>query len=431
VKNILNFIKILTKRYLIDSFFLTFPQLIAIFVTLITLPIILANIPIKDYGIFQFVLALQLWIVTLTAGHIILGAKKGIAKGLDGTFLFAFFYRLKLLAVLGLIGVIISIVLYRVGFTVWSLLLLTMSLFLIIGYLPQVSYREFFIAKKQFKNFAIWQTIPSVLVSIALAAAAFLTHNILICAITYFGLITLISWSGVLYVVYRNNLFFAYKQGRIDRKCIPYGLKLIPASLILQTSNKISNFIIGPFFGFANLAVFSIASQLDVKFKSFTKLSYNLLYSDFAKYEQDKLVKKIKSRLKQGIMVSVIITLGCIFLGYIYINLFLPQLYQSAKLYFLILSLGLPAVILQIILHTVLAANLRYKELTVLLILPNLIKIILIILLGLLFKVIGVCWGVALGAWISFSFYYFLTIRKELAIKLIKNFPLLKKLSNF
>ncbi len=431
MKNILNFIKILTKRYLIDSFFLTFPQLIAIFVTLITLPIILANIPIKDYGIFQFVLALQLWIVTLTAGHIILGAKKGIAKGLDGTFLFAFFYRLKLLAVLGLIGVIISIVLYRVGFTVWSLLLLTMSLFLIIGYLPQVSYREFFIAKKQFKNFAIWQTIPSVLVSIALAAAAFLTHNILICAITYFGLITLISWSGVLYVVYRNNLFFAYKQGRIDRKCIPYGLKLIPASLILQTSNKISNFIIGPFFGFANLAVFSIASQLDVKFKSFTKLSYNLLYSDFAKYEQDKLVKKIKSRLKQGIMVSVIITLGCIFLGYIYINLFLPQLYQSAKLYFLILSLGLPAVILQIILHTVLAANLRYKELTVLLILPNLIKIILIILLGLLFKVIGVCWGVALGAWISFSFYYFLTIRKELAIKLIKNFPLLKKLSNF
>lgn len=429
--NFINFVKILFKRYFIDSIFLNIHQIAGIFVTLITLPIILANLPMEDYGKLQFIFALQLWLVTLTAGYATMGAKRGIAKGLDGTFLFAFFSRLKFLLIIGLIGFIASFFIYSTGLVTLSLLLVIMSSFLVLGYLPQVSYPEFFVAKKQFKNFAVWRTIASTLVPLASAVTAFLTHNILIYAIIQFGLTALISLVAFFYVIVKNNLISTYKKGEIDKTCFFYGMKLIPASLVFQTSNKMTNFIIGPFFGFTNLAVFSIASKLQEQFSGFSKTLYNLFYSDFARDERDRLIKKIKSKLKQGMIISIFITLGFVLAGYLYIYLFLPQSYQPTKIYFLILSLGLPAIILQIILHTVLSANLRYKELTVLLILPNLIKIFLIILLGLLFKVIGICFGVVFGAWISFGFYYFLVMKKDLALKLINKSPLLKKLSNF
>lgn len=409
--NFINFVKILLKRYFIDSFFLITPQVLAISVALITLPIILANLPIKDYGIFQFVLALQLWLSTLTAGYITSGAKRGIAKGLDGTFLFAFFSRLKYLVIVGLISFVISFFIYNIGLITLSLLLIIAGVFLMLGYLPQVSYPEFFIAKKQFRNFAVWNTFVGVLVPIASAVSAFLTHNIFIFAIVQFGSITLISWLGFLYVVCKNNLFSAYKKNEIDKECVPYGIKLIPASLILQTSNKITNFIIGPVFGFADLAMFSVACKLEEKFRGFIKASHNLIYADFAKNEQEELIRKLKANLKKGLVVSIILTLGYIFGGYLYLDLFLPGSYQTTKFYFLILSLGLPGIILQTITHTILAVNLRHRELTVLIILPSLIKIALIILLGVLFGIVGICWSIVLAAWISFGFYYSLALK--------------------
>ncbi|MDA2921962.1 oligosaccharide flippase family protein [Patescibacteria group bacterium AH-259-L07] len=429
MKNILHFISSLTKRYFIDYFFLAFPQFIGILAALIALPIILANLPIKDYGGFQFVLALQFWIVTLTAGHITLGAKRGIAKGLEGTFLFAFFFRLKFIVVVGLISFIASFFIYKSGLIILSQLIFVISIFLLVGYLPRISYPEFFIAKKQFKNFAIWQTATSLLIPTLSAIVALLTHNILLFAIVHFGLISLIGWLGFLYVIWKNNLFSAYKENKIDKECVPYGIKLIPSSLILETANRMTNFVIGPFFGFANLAVFSVAYKLEETFRGFMRASYNLFYSDFARKEQDKLIKQVKSKLKQGLIASIILSLGFVSLAYIYIALFLPVLYQTTKIYFLILSFGLPAIILHVIMHTILAVNFRYKELTTLIILQNLIKIVLIILLGLLFGIIGICWAIALGTWINFGLYYLLTIKRDVAIGIINKYPWLIKLA--
>jgi len=427
MRDILNFVKFLIKRYFIDSFYLNLPQLIGIFTALITLPIILANLPIKDYGIFQFVLGLQLWLVALTGGHITLGAKRGISKGLEGTFLFAFFYRLKFLVIIGTILFISSFFIYNAGLITLSLLLVLVSIFLILGYLPQVSYLEFFIAKKQFKNFATWQIVTLVLTTGSVTAAAFFTHNILMFAIVQFGLTTLIGWLGFLYVIKKNNLILAYKKGEIDKECVPYGIKLIPAALILETSNRITNFIIGPFFGFSNLAVFSVAYKIEEKLRNFMKSFHNLLYSDFAKDEQRELIKKTRERLKKVLIVSVILTLGFLFLTYMYVDLFLPESYQMTKLYFLILSLALPGVFSQIIMHTILAAHLRYKELTVLGIVPNLLKIVLILIFGYFWKIIGICFALAISGWISFGFYYFLTLKREVVIKFINDYPKLKR----
>jgi len=422
------FLKILIRKYLTGSIFLTSPQVISSVVSLVTLPIILANLPLEDYGKFQFVVALQA-LVVLTGRNITMGSKRGIANNLDGTFLFAFFARLKYLVMLGLIGIIFSFVLYEAGVTTLSILLIIMSTYLIVGHLFQIGYQQFFIAKRQFKNLAIWSIITSILASSISALTAYLTHNILLFAVTQLGVITLISCLAWTWAVKKNKLISAYRKKEIDWECVSYGLKLIPADSIEMIAYKISHFIIASFFGFANLAIFSVAYKMRDKFAGILKQSRSLIYADFAREEQSKLVIILNSNLKYGIFFSLVLTFVCAIGGYFYIRIFLPESYIPAIKYFFILSLGLPAAVLQIIIQVILETNFRHKELASLFIISNVIRIVLIVVLGFVFGIIGVCTGIVLGGWTGFGLCYLLTLKKELVSKYVHINALLEKSS--
>jgi len=245
-----DFIKNLSKKYRTDSFFLMLPAIISTLIALITLPIILRNLPVENYGIFQFILALQIWLIVFTGSHITSGSTRGITKGFNGTFLFAFLSRFKLSIITGSVMLIVSLYFYFINSYIFFFLLVIFSIYLIFGYLFQPTYTQFFIAKKQFKNLAVWQITTSLIVSISSALTTYFTHNIVIFALVQLGLgffISLIAW---LYVIKKNNLLSAYKKGEIDEECVLYGLKLIPVDLISVTAGKISHFIIGPFLDF-------------------------------------------------------------------------------------------------------------------------------------------------------------------------------------
>ena len=429
-------IKNLFQRYFKDSFFVVSPQIISLVVGLIALPIILVNLPIADYGKFQFILAFQAFLIVLSGPNITAGAKRGIVQGLEGTFLFAFFKRLKFLIVISLFGIFLSFCLYYIyGFIALSWLLIIASLFLVFGYLFQFSCPEFFTAKKQFKELAFWESAILVLNPTATALAAFLSHNILISALAYFGSLSFVGWIGWIYIIKKNNIILAYKEKKIDRECLSFGKKLIPADLVALTEARISHLIIGFFFGSANLAIFSVAHKLRDNLARLIRRVRTLLYADFVKGEKNEIVKVLNSKSKSRTIALAVIALLCLvfctLVGYLYIKIFLPQNYQNTLPYFLILSLGLPSIILRVLMQTLLEVNLRYKELTVLFILPNLIKIGLIIVFGFLWGIIGICWAIILGDWIIFGFSYLLSQRKDLFLRLINRFSLLKKLSNF
>lgn len=409
----IRFVKNLVKRYFSGGFWLFFPQGVALLITLITLPIILENLNPGDYGQLQFVFAIQVWLTSFSISYAVTGAKRGISRGLNGTFLFAFFSQFKFLLVIGLAGFAAALFIFHLGFATIAFLLAIVSGFLIVGYTAQTSYPEFFIAKKQFKNYALWQSGAFIIISFGSAISAVLSGNIFIFSFVQLGLTAVISLAAVAYIIIKNKIVASYKKGEIDKTCFSYGVKLIPAGFINTSSNKLSSFIIGPFFGFANLAVFSVSSKINEKFGTLTKLLHNLFYADFAGWNQAGLIQRIKLRSKQLFIVSFSAALAAALLGYVYISLFLPSSYGPAKIYFLILALGLPAVILQIIPDTILSANLRHKELNFLIILTNLIRIGLIIILGLFLKIIGICLALALSAWISFAFYYYLTVKKH------------------
>ena len=131
--------------------------------------------------------------------------------------------------------------------------------------------------------------------------------------------------------------------------------------------------------------------------------------------------------IKIGIL-AFFLTFGFIVAAWVYIKFLLPETFHSAIIYFSILAVMFPAAALITILHTLLESHLRYKELTVVGIVPNLIKISLIVVFGYLWHIIGICFALTLSVWVNFGFYYLLTIKKDLALKILDEFPLLKEM---
>lgn len=414
-------IKIL-RKYSFNSIVLILPLVIAALLSLITLPIILKSLPIEDYGKFQFVLAVQLWSIALTGSDISVGVKNAIAKGFYGTFLYVFIYRIKFLVGVGLLGLLIALVLFLIKSYLLSILFAIVFIFLILGHLTNVSYINFFVAEKQFKKKSIWEIISIVIVTLVSTLVAYYTRSIILFAIVRLGMTTMISWMGFIYVIKKYNLVRAYKNNAIDKKCIAYGLKLVPSNLVNLTSTKISSFIIGPFLGYSNLSLFYVASNLRDKFADLIRIINPLLYADFVKNKKNKLIKLIKPKLKIFALITVLFTFLAAILGYFYMLLFLPESYQAGKLYFVILSLVFPASIISFLLSTVLESQLLHKELITTRITNDILKIILILLFGFFGGIIGICIGITLSGWIGLGIYYVLIFKTNLIPSRLKGY---------
>jgi len=422
-------IKKLFQKYFSGTFFLNAPLVINTVVALVAFPIILTNLPIVAYGKWQFVLALQSWVLAISGSHITLASKKGIAQGLDGTFFYAFLARLKLLIPLSFIILVVAFYLKSLEYPIFSILLVIIGSYLIFGYLFQNSFYEFLVAKKRFKERCFWQILIPLISIAGSALVAYLTKNIIYFAISQLGSTTILSWVAILLLLKKERIIESYRRGEIDKGCVPYGLKLIPANLVYVTAYDISHFIIGAFFGFAYLAIFSVANKLKEKFASITKNFYPLIYADFAKREKDELIKMIKFHLIKIGSFGIILVSVFIFTGWFYITFFLPKGYQQATIYLAILALGLIPGVLTVVLHTILESHFCYKELTVINIIPSLLRIVLILIFGYLWRIIGICFALAITNWITFGFYYLLTIEEKYVTKYIEGHHFIKHLA--
>ncbi len=399
-------------------------------VGLLTLPIILQSLAPEDYGKWQYVLAFQVWFVAFSAPHITFGSKRGLAKGLDGTFIFAFLKRSLLVGGVSLLYALLGLVFYfwhkdlvlAILFFVFALQLLGVRLL-------QVSFLEYQIAKSRFRVWSFWQSLFGVLPAVFSTLIAWWTHSILWFVLSNVGLNGFLVWLAWLRLVRKEKLLQSYRKKRIDYECYQFGLRLVPMTVIQSFAAKIGDIIIGSFFGFANLAVFAVARNLKDKSLAFFKTIPALLYADFVKLEQKKLKQIIHRYLFKMLALNIVVVVVLLLLGGIYIRFFLPLSFQQAFLYFVILCLGLVVNILTSVLATVLNAQFRYKELTIAGIFPNLFKVVLVLLLGLWKGVLGVCIAITLAEFIVFGFYYTLVLKEDWVSAFLQAFPWLAKIS--
>lgn len=423
-------LKSLAQKYFKDASLIVSSQIIGAAINLVTLPIILSRLSINDFGSFQFALAIQSWLILFTASNITLGAKKGIANHQEGTFLFAFFYRLRFFAAIASTSVLVSIILLYFNKETLGIISLIVSGYTLFGYLPQVSYAEYLVGKKDFKSFFVWQTLSSVTISVASLISALATRDILIFAAVQIGATILTNILAFIYIIIRYNLYAAYKNREIDESCKKYGLKLIPMEILLGTSNQLSNFIIGPFFGLSNLAVFSVASRIDVAFRGVLRVSYNLLYSDFAKEKYENLLVNIRKHLPIIILFSSLATLACLCIGVLYIKLFLPEAYSPAIAYIVVFTLAFPAFIIQSILRTAVDSDLRHREVSFFTFITCFFRIGSMLILGYFFEIIGVIAALTLTTWLEFLLYSLVTLNRPFFTNILNRHQFILKIVN-
>lgn len=396
------------QRYLFSSFFLFLPQIVSLGISMITLPIILSNLSIEDYGRFQFVLAIEMWVLALTGSYITNGVKSAIANGFKGSFLYAFFYRLKLASILLILGFIAVLVCYYMKLYLIAILLIVVFIYAVFGQIVNTSFINYLISIKHFKTKAIWEIAIAIIVNLISLIAAYYTHNIIIFVICQFGSLTVLSWIGFIYISIKDHLFSEYKKGSIDKKCVSFGLKMIPANIVNLTGTKISSLIIGPFLGYTTLSTFSVADNLRNKFALVIRIIDPLFYADFAKQKNVDLKKSIKPRLKIIFLFSTIFTVVVMLAGYLYINYFFPQNYQISKIYFLILALTFPFSAVSFVFDILLQSHLLHKQTSIGGITVDIIKILLILSFGYFWGILGICLAITLSSWIGFLIYYLL-----------------------
>lgn len=404
----------LFKKYFTKSVFLLLPQAIAVPVGLITLPIVLNSLPIKDYGQYQFVLAIFAWLMALTGSHITRGARRAIAIDNQNEFLYGIFFRLKIAACVNLIGLLISGILYfYFKLNLLAALLTIAFIFYLGGAITNTSFTSYMVAKKRFSQKAKWDILSQLLITVTSTAVAYVTKNIIWFAIAQFGITALASLVGLIYLIYKDGLLQKYQTQDISKESIAYGLNLMPAHIISLTASKISSFIIGPFLGSANLAIFSVANNLNNNLTSIIKAANPLLYSDFATQNKNELIKVIENKLRLLVTISLIFTLFAVSFSYFYIKIFLPEIYHPAILYLFIIALALPATSLSLIFQTFMESHLLSKKINQSVITIDLIKIGLILAFGYLWSITGICVAIAVSGWIGFIINYKLVFKTD------------------
>ena len=406
MKNLNNQIKLLLNRGP-DAIFFNIPILLGILAQIITLPIILRSLAIQDYGLFQFIIALEVWFAIFTVPHISFGAKRGIVRNMDGTVIFSYLARLKFSLITSVFIWIAAVVIGLTGgFGALSILLFLFGVRLVLGMISQETWREFFVAKKKFREYAFWRGIDLVLTPLVGMIAAIQTHNIIIFVAVGFGFSIALNIIAFGYIIWKYRLIDAYRQGNIDKEVVPYGFKMIPASFAMSVTGKGANLLVGALFGFSSLAVFAVADRINSVFRSFLKSGYFLFYADFAKLSWENLVTKIKKYSLFGLLIVFFISIPFALLGYIYVHLFLPDFYQVAKFYLLILALALAPTALKNVMRAALESYFKTKEILFVSIVPNVLRLAFFVIGGLLYGIIGIIWAIVLSAWIEYGFYY-------------------------
>ena len=344
------------------------------------LPAILAALPQEDYGKLQFAIAVQMWVYVFTGKNIVDGAKRGIAKGLDGTCIYALKKRTLLLCLTGMVALGLIGLYYHFSEDPKAAKLAAFGVILSPGLvLPEV-VANFLVAKRAFKFWAGFRVIQAFLVPIAGLIAARSTNNIYWFAAAQWLVPAFLGAVFLIILSKKHQLVHAYKNQEIDTECYSYGLKMIPVDMVSSTSSRASHLIMGEMMSFQHLGVYSVASKLRERVSGIIRYVRQLLYADYATDELTSVLAAVWKMLVLTLLAGAIFAGAMAALGYFYIDYFLDERYAYAAQYFLILCAGLPAVLAGLVIQTAFESHLKARELTIAAMVTNIFRIIAIAL---------------------------------------------------
>lgn len=392
------------KAYSLNTLYLTFPQITAAIVSIVTLPIILRHIPGTDYGKMQFILALCSWLGVFTFVRISIESKIGIARGDEGNFFYAIFARLRLSIPVILVCLFTGIVFIYFDRPILGGILLLFTINLVINNIVGKSISNFLIAKDLFHYYAITESALVLLSQTAAVLAAYYTQNIICMVFARLFTSAFLIFMFLLILLKKHCLWSAFLRKEYDSTLKSYGIKMLTANLFFMTRTTISSLLVGTVFGFKSLASFSVAYnsiylQASMIINSITPLLYS------KEVRNGTVTSKMRNR-RSFFMIFGAGSLLCFFMivcAILYVHFLLPIEYQIAKVYVVILLSAIPFMVLNRLLILSITARMNHKSLTIISVARTIIELLSIFVLGSFLGIKGFSLGILVGVIVGFS----------------------------
>jgi|GEM_PF-5150236 len=403
-------LKKIVSRFFGSYILLNIPKLVGLSISLLTLPIIISAIQLKEYGMVQFTFAIGAVVSTIAGTRISIAAKHDLVNNKDWAFLHCFIKRWQIFSLPGLALLFLLVYLLDLAPNPENQKLITTTMIIVIyalfGNIFESSYFEYLVAKEKFRQ---WMVAQSIFISVPLfisALTAYIFHDTILFVATFILAQFAIIVSLWIHLVIREQLYKKYKNSSADNRCLSYGLVMTMSDIVAILSDRAIVLLSAPLFGYGPTAVLSVSQKMRDGSAGLIKSISPLVYAPMVTIQKEQLKAYIKKYGAATLMLGICFTGIIAIAGTIYISFFLPLEVRPAITYFLIMISPFPLGIIGIIMHTFLDSHLESRKLITLGIIANTLSIGVILAMGALFGVIGLPIALAIDGFVVFLSYY-------------------------
>ncbi len=375
------------------GFWLTLGQVFASGSGLV-LSIFFANLlPPSVFGTYKYALSIAGILSICTLPGVWTALNQSVAKGFEGSLLFAQKIRMSWGA-LGSVACVIGALYYFYNANSnLGIALLIIGLFLPFTE-PLNTYDAHLYGVKDFKTSTKYFVFSQLIATLVMIGALIATDNLFVIIIAYF-----LPWTLTRAYFTQKTLASLKHNNQVDLSLKSYGRHLSAISVLNTIAQHIDKVLVFHYLGAVELAIYSFAVAMPEQMKAVFKSIHTLALPKFASSDISSIRKTIyKKMLLFGLLVLIGILAYIIASPFIYKFLF-PQYMESIK-YSMIYSVSVLATVTSLPMAA-LTSHKKTKSLYIINISTSIIQIVGLGVLTALFGLLGAIWSRVLTRLIS------------------------------
>ena len=314
-------------RYIVKGgFWLTFGRIAAMGTTFL-LSVAFANLVSPEtYGTYKYILSIYGLLAIITLPGISIALVQSVAGGYEGSITKIIKTKIKW----GIAGSLGSLVV--AGYYLWNGNSdFAIAFFIVSAFLPFIDtfdlYGSVFSGKQDFKNFAAYTTVPSIIVSGMLIGTLFFTNKAYLIALVYFA-----AWTLARFITLKVALLKFPLNKNEDPGVISYGKNLTWMNIINHVAGYVDKLFVFLFVGPAELAIYSIAIAPPEQVKNLLSQINDLMFPRLAERSDEEIKAGMKNKYIKLFILGVIVVGGYILLAPYFFSMFFPKYGQSVLL---------------------------------------------------------------------------------------------------
>jgi O-antigen/teichoic acid export membrane protein len=316
------------------EFWLVSSQIISSVATFL-LAIAFANLlPKETYGTYKYILSVASLLAVSTLRGLEGPLSQAVAKNYDGDFLRILKIKMKYGVFGTLAGLGVALYYYLNDNTNFTIAFLIISVFLPF-FEPFGIYHTYLVAKKRFRQSAIYASITQIITALLMIFTLFLISNIFVILSVYF-----ISWTILRLSFLTKTIKKIPPNKKQESQTLSYGKHSTIINFMASIMDSLDSMMLFHYLGAVNLAIYSFSISPVTQFKGLFNKLPSLALPKLAKRSIDEIDKLFWKRFIFLSILGAIIAAIYIIIAPIIFKIFFPK-YLDATIYSQIFSLSI------------------------------------------------------------------------------------------